>query len=171
MATGSKRGEKSEKLILEELRHHSGGGLISRRFLKSELCPDVMSERTLDRALNRLEGRKLIIRLETADRGMLFGIAKNVAEDAFLLNHSRKMGRQGITKKRPAPTRGEVVVSLRPSVLKITNEEMIESLEHFLDESINYMTNKIQRERSRKAAEEQLERLKRQVEESKEESP
>jgi hypothetical protein len=113
-----------------------------------------LTQRTLDRALNNLENKGTIVRIETADGGMFFALKRYADQDRFMVEKTRQMG----ASKR-IRTRGETMISLRPQPLVLTPEEMIELYERIVEMDGRPLTRKKQREAAVRHAMAEIERL------------
>ena len=153
------RREKSAALILLQLLEQAKGkALVSRQVLEVQFDALGLMQRTLDRALNRLEEKGIIVRIETADRGMFFALKRYADKDKFMVESTRQLGR-----RKRVRTRGEAMISVRPQLRRVSPEEMIEMYERIVEMDGSPITRKRQREAAVSHATAEIARLKAEV--------
>ena len=149
---------EDEKAVLKVFLEQAGGkAMLSRKLLEVQLLPPhgKMSQRTLDRILRRLEKWGYLKRKPTKDRGAVYYLS--TALPSPLLDDLAYQ----------TPSRGEVTVAMSVPVTKLNPEEMIEELQQSIAKGFHHITSSTERKRQIQLAEDEIARLKRQIEESK----
>ena len=73
---------ENEKVVLAEFSRHGEGIWLSRQYLENDLCTACeLEQRTLDRILQRLVKWNYIVKVPTKDRGALYALSSDKAEE------------------------------------------------------------------------------------------